>query len=189
MTSLSTASSAVNSGFLVNWCLIPFLRPILTNMRQMEEYLETKCQDINYTVVRPPGLGNAPQSDAPGWAWTEHNEPREQVYTEWGIKDVHITPVDSLELSSPPMSCVIYFYVFYAKRERPGVPGNQEILNLVFPFPSTSASLPSLHPCLVPLPAPLSRLDPPPHYSRCKGRRSAAAVGTQEHGTAHRCKH
>ncbi|XP_063881460.1 uncharacterized protein LOC135111727 isoform X3 [Scylla paramamosain] len=55
-------SSAANSGFLVNWCLIPFLRPILTNMRQMEQYLETKCQDINYTVVRPPGLKNAPQS-------------------------------------------------------------------------------------------------------------------------------
>lgn len=34
------------------------LRPKLINMREMEKYLETECSDINYTVVRPPGLSN-----------------------------------------------------------------------------------------------------------------------------------
>ena len=58
----STVSSAAKSGFFVNWFLIPLLRPVLINMRQMEEYLETSCQDINYTVVRPAGLKNGPLS-------------------------------------------------------------------------------------------------------------------------------
>lgn len=28
----------------------------------MEKYLETNCSDINFTVVRPPGLTNGPAS-------------------------------------------------------------------------------------------------------------------------------
>ncbi|KAG0719881.1 Flavin reductase (NADPH) [Chionoecetes opilio] len=60
MTSWFTEpSSAAKLGFVVNWMLIPFLRPVLTNMRQMEQHLETSCQDINYTVVRPAGLKNS----------------------------------------------------------------------------------------------------------------------------------
>ena len=34
------------------------LKPALLNKREMEKYLETECKDINYTVVRPPGLTN-----------------------------------------------------------------------------------------------------------------------------------
>lgn len=29
-------------------------------MGKMEDYLNKECQDINYTVVRPPGLTNQP---------------------------------------------------------------------------------------------------------------------------------
>lgn len=56
----SAASVAANSGFFVNWLLVPFLRPVLNGMHKMEQYLESSCQDINYTVVRPPGLKTAP---------------------------------------------------------------------------------------------------------------------------------
>ncbi|XP_057368583.1 flavin reductase (NADPH)-like [Daphnia carinata] len=55
-------SSSESQGFLVRWLVIPMLRPILINMRQMEKYLETECGDINYTVIRPPGLTNGTAS-------------------------------------------------------------------------------------------------------------------------------
>lgn len=51
-----SVSTATDRGFFVRWLLIPFLRPILLNMREMEIYLDTSCQDIDYTIVRPPGL-------------------------------------------------------------------------------------------------------------------------------------
>jgi len=59
----SDISSAENQGFLVRWFLIPFLRPVLVNMREMELYLESECLDIDYTIVRPPGLATGPSSD------------------------------------------------------------------------------------------------------------------------------
>ncbi|KAK7049796.1 hypothetical protein SK128_019971 [Halocaridina rubra] len=58
-------TSASTSGFLVNWLLVPFLRPVLTNMHEMEKYLESSCSDLNYTVVRPPGLGTGPKTGLP----------------------------------------------------------------------------------------------------------------------------
>ena len=44
-----------------------FLRPIflgstLKSMSEMEDYLKESCTDIDYTVVRPPGLTNDPSS-------------------------------------------------------------------------------------------------------------------------------
>ncbi|XP_050398589.1 flavin reductase (NADPH) [Patella vulgata] len=33
-----------------------FLRTVLADMSRMEDYIQAECQDINYTVVRPPGL-------------------------------------------------------------------------------------------------------------------------------------
>ena len=53
-----SVSSANDSGFLIRWFLIPILRPILEDMRIMEEYLANSCDDINYTVIRPPQLTN-----------------------------------------------------------------------------------------------------------------------------------
>ncbi|KAK3856032.1 hypothetical protein Pcinc_037604 [Petrolisthes cinctipes] len=54
MTSWFTdTTSASRLGFVVNWIIIPFLRPLLTNMRQMETFLETSCSDINYNRRKP----------------------------------------------------------------------------------------------------------------------------------------
>ena len=44
-----------------------FLRPIflgstLKSMADMEDYLKDSCSDIDFTVVRPPGLTNDPSS-------------------------------------------------------------------------------------------------------------------------------
>ncbi|XP_025079480.1 uncharacterized protein LOC112555334 [Pomacea canaliculata] len=48
---------------IITWFLKPtFLRNILANMAEMENFLQEKCSDINYTVVRPPGLNNNPLS-------------------------------------------------------------------------------------------------------------------------------
>ncbi|KAK2716529.1 flavin reductase (NADPH)-like [Artemia franciscana] len=52
--------SAKNQGFLVNWILIPMLKPILKNMREMELQLEAECKDLQWTAVRPPGLTTGP---------------------------------------------------------------------------------------------------------------------------------
>jgi biliverdin reductase / flavin reductase len=63
MTHFSYAVSSSDSrGFLIRWILIPMLRPILMNMREMEVYLNTDCSDIDFTVVRPPGLGRGASS-------------------------------------------------------------------------------------------------------------------------------
>ncbi|KAK3107820.1 hypothetical protein FSP39_022927 [Pinctada imbricata] len=47
-----------------------FLRPLflgntLKSMSVMEAYLDQECQDVDYTVVRPPGLANTPSSGKP----------------------------------------------------------------------------------------------------------------------------
>ena len=45
--------------FSIEWILKPlFLKKVLNNMYEMENYLIAECQDINYTVVRPAGLAN-----------------------------------------------------------------------------------------------------------------------------------
>nr|CAH0105588.1 unnamed protein product [Daphnia galeata] len=55
-------SSSESQGLFLRWVLIPMLRPSLIDRRLMEKYLETECSDINYTVVRPPGLTNGTAS-------------------------------------------------------------------------------------------------------------------------------
>jgi len=49
--------------FLIRWFLIPMIRSVLDNMREVELWLEESCQDIDYTVVRPAGLQNKPVTD------------------------------------------------------------------------------------------------------------------------------
>ena len=47
--------------FVINWILKPtFLRNVLKNMGEMEDYINDNCTDLNYTIVRPPGLANNP---------------------------------------------------------------------------------------------------------------------------------
>ncbi|KAK7090981.1 flavin reductase (NADPH)-like isoform X2 [Littorina saxatilis] len=50
--------------WVISWFLKPtFLRNVLANMGEMEDYLAEKCSDINYTVVKPPGLSKDPVSE------------------------------------------------------------------------------------------------------------------------------
>ncbi|XP_075462112.1 flavin reductase (NADPH)-like [Ascaphus truei] len=64
MTSWYTGpGSGQNSPFFVRNLLIPLIRSVLTNMYEMEQYLEKECTDLNWTVIRPPGLQNNPATD------------------------------------------------------------------------------------------------------------------------------
>jgi len=49
--------------FLIRWFLLPMIKPVLDNMREVEVWLEQEVDDINYTVVRPAGLTNNPVTD------------------------------------------------------------------------------------------------------------------------------
>lgn len=40
--------------------LRPMIGRQLDSMNEMEDYLTSKCQDIDYTIVRPPRLLDAP---------------------------------------------------------------------------------------------------------------------------------
>ncbi|XP_077131051.1 flavin reductase (NADPH)-like isoform X2 [Ranitomeya variabilis] len=64
MTSWYTdTNSAQNASFFVRNLLVPLIKSVLTNMFEMEKYLEKECSDLNWTVVRPPGLQNTPVTD------------------------------------------------------------------------------------------------------------------------------
>lgn len=62
MTSWYTdPNSGTQSSYLIRFMLLPMIRSILANMYEMEQFLN-KVEDINWTVVRPPGLKNQPAS-------------------------------------------------------------------------------------------------------------------------------
>lgn len=62
MTSWYTdPNSGTQAPFMIRLLLLPMIRSVLTNMFQMEQFL-LKTNDINWTVVRPPGLKNLPAS-------------------------------------------------------------------------------------------------------------------------------
>uniref|UniRef100_A0A8D0C6Z3 NAD(P)-binding domain-containing protein n=1 Tax=Salvator merianae TaxID=96440 RepID=A0A8D0C6Z3_SALMN len=64
MTSWYTApESGQNANMIVRFLLLPMIRSILTNMHEMENYLKEEGTDFQWTVVRPPGLQNAPATD------------------------------------------------------------------------------------------------------------------------------
>ncbi|XP_004575692.3 flavin reductase (NADPH) [Maylandia zebra] len=60
MTSWYTEpNSGTQSSYLIRFLLLPLIRSVLSNMYEMEQLLQ-KTEDINWTVVRPPGLKNLP---------------------------------------------------------------------------------------------------------------------------------
>lgn len=62
MTSWYTEpNSGAQSPFFIRFMLLPIIRSVLNNMFEMEQFLH-KINDINWTVVRPPGLKNLPAS-------------------------------------------------------------------------------------------------------------------------------
>ncbi|XP_060681856.1 flavin reductase (NADPH)-like [Hemiscyllium ocellatum] len=63
MTSWYTKpETAQEASWTIRWVLIPLIRKLLINMDEMENYLSNDCQDLRWTVVRPPGLQNAPKT-------------------------------------------------------------------------------------------------------------------------------
>ncbi|XP_049619373.1 flavin reductase (NADPH) isoform X1 [Syngnathus scovelli] len=62
MTSWYTdPNSGTQSPYLIRFLLLPLIRSVLSNMWEMEQYLQ-QVDDVNWTVVRPPGLKNLPSS-------------------------------------------------------------------------------------------------------------------------------
>ncbi|XP_026108716.1 flavin reductase (NADPH) isoform X2 [Carassius auratus] len=60
MTSWYTdPNSGSNSSYFIRFMLLPMIRSVLNNMYEMENLLK-QTEDINWTVVRPPGLKNTP---------------------------------------------------------------------------------------------------------------------------------
>ncbi|XP_048460085.1 uncharacterized protein At2g34460, chloroplastic-like [Rhincodon typus] len=63
MTSWCTKRETLKeASWTIRWLLIPLIRKLLINMQEMENYLNNECQDLKWTVVRPPGLQNAPKT-------------------------------------------------------------------------------------------------------------------------------
>ncbi|XP_062873528.1 uncharacterized protein LOC134335074 [Trichomycterus rosablanca] len=63
MTSWYTdTNSATNASFFVRYMLLPMIKTVLSDMHEMEAQL-AKTEDINWTVVRPPGLKNEPATE------------------------------------------------------------------------------------------------------------------------------
>ncbi|XP_041461601.1 flavin reductase (NADPH)-like [Lytechinus variegatus] len=52
-------------GFVARWVIRPMLKKVLSDMLIMETYLETECQDIDYTAVRPAQLNSKQSTGQP----------------------------------------------------------------------------------------------------------------------------
>lgn len=58
MTSWYTdPNSSMQTSYFLRFLFLPLIRSVLSNMFEMEHYLK-KTEEINWTVVRPPGLKN-----------------------------------------------------------------------------------------------------------------------------------
>ncbi|CAF3888934.1 unnamed protein product [Rotaria sordida] len=44
--------------FMIRYLIRPIISRTLDSMFNMEQYLEKECQDLEYTIIRPPGLTN-----------------------------------------------------------------------------------------------------------------------------------
>ncbi|KAM9811216.1 flavin reductase (NADPH)-like [Neosynchiropus ocellatus] len=54
-------NSGGSASYLIRFLLLPMIRSVLNNQFEMEKYLEG-VDDVQWTVVRPPGLRNQPAS-------------------------------------------------------------------------------------------------------------------------------
>ena len=64
---------------MIRFLLLPMIRSVLTNMHEMEKFL-LNVEDINWTVVRPPGLKNLPASGSSRQAAASRGQ--RQTYTQ-----------------------------------------------------------------------------------------------------------
>uniref|UniRef100_A0A8C1M0I1 NAD(P)-binding domain-containing protein n=1 Tax=Cyprinus carpio TaxID=7962 RepID=A0A8C1M0I1_CYPCA len=106
MTSWYTdPNSGSNSSYFIRFMLLPMIRSVLNNMYEMENFLK-QTEDINWTVVRPPGLKNTPTTDAvchelyaTGVLW-----PHERSVARFLINHLYTLPIP---MSSSPTLSVI----------------------------------------------------------------------------------
>lgn len=78
---LLLANSGARSSLLIRFLLLPLIRSVLNNMHEMEQML-LKTEDINWTVVRPPGLRNLPSSgrlDNSNWFLVCHRKKKKTL--------------------------------------------------------------------------------------------------------------
>lgn len=70
------ANSGAQSSLLIRFLLLPLIRSVLSNMHEMEQML-VESEDLNWTVVRPPGLRNLPSTGRLGnssWFFVRHRK-------------------------------------------------------------------------------------------------------------------
>ena len=54
------APTRQKAAFFLRWTLIPYIAPVLDDMRNVEKLVESEMTEIDYTFVLPPGLQNKP---------------------------------------------------------------------------------------------------------------------------------
>lgn len=88
-----SANSGTQSSYLIRFLLLPMIRSVLSNMYEMEQSL-AKTQDINWTVVRPPGLKNLPATGERGGCGASQSfegcfwsHPSLQLRSFWPTRD------------------------------------------------------------------------------------------------------
>ncbi|XP_062602722.1 flavin reductase (NADPH)-like [Saccostrea cucullata] len=112
LIAMSAWGSAVTDGepFIIRWILRPlFIGNLLTNLGEMEDYLNKECPDIDYTSVRPPGLSNQPSTGRTvraenGRQFLENSE------TQISRRDVAKYLLDIINDSSVYKACVAIGY-------------------------------------------------------------------------------
>nr|XP_022338349.1 uncharacterized protein LOC111133908 [Crassostrea virginica] len=92
--------------FMIKWILRPlFIGNLLHNMGEMEDYLSKDCQDINFTVVRPPGLTNQPSTGKTVRA-ENGRQFLDESTTQISRRDVAKYMLDIIKESSVYKACV-----------------------------------------------------------------------------------
>ncbi|XP_048747517.2 flavin reductase (NADPH)-like [Ostrea edulis] len=112
LIAMSAWGSAVteNEPFLIKWILRPlFIGNLLNNLGEMEEYLDKEGRDIDYTVVRPPGLSDQPSS---GQSVRAENGRQflDNSLTQISRRDVAKYMLDAIQDRSVYKACVAVGY-------------------------------------------------------------------------------
>lgn len=108
LIAISAWGTAATDGepFIIRWILRPlFIGNLLNNMGEMEEYLNKECQDIDYTVVRPPGLSNQPSKGQPVLA-ENGRQFLDNSATQMSRRDVAKYMLDIIKETSVYKACV-----------------------------------------------------------------------------------
>lgn len=112
LIAVSAWGTAATDGepFIIRWILRPLIiGNLLHNMGEMEDYLNKECQDINYTVVRPPGLTDQPSTGQPVIA-ENGRQFLDNSATQISRRDVAKYMLDIIKETSVYKACVAIGY-------------------------------------------------------------------------------